>query len=73
MATQADIDEYKAIKIVLRALNAGDFEASVSIGGMSVTYSAQKIPFLERREKVLASRIMNHNRSRMRIHDRRYI
>ena len=73
MATQAQLDEYEAIKTALTTLNGGEFEASVSVGGMSVTYSKQQIPYLERRERVLASRILNHRRSRMKIYDRRYI
>jgi hypothetical protein len=65
MATQADIVEYKAVKVALAALHSGEFEASVSIGGMSVTFSAQKIPYLERRERALASRICNRRKGRM--------
>jgi hypothetical protein len=54
--------EYDAVREAIQTLTAtGAVTTSVSVDGMSVSYSASQLPWLEKREIELARRLSQRN------------
>jgi hypothetical protein len=63
MAALTTAQEYQAVREAIQTLTStGQSMVSFSVDGMSVTYSASQLPWLEKREEVLANRICTRNR-----------
>lgn len=70
MAVLTTRQELAAVREALQAFASGEVEHSVSVGGMTVTYSSSRMGYLERREKVLIHRLAGGNRrKRFRVTD----
>lgn len=62
MAALTTAQEYDAVRLAIQTLTAtGSVRTSVSVDGMSVSYSASQLPWLERREIELARRLSQRN------------
>jgi hypothetical protein len=63
MAALTTAQEYQAVREAVQTLTAtGQSMVSFSIDGMTVSYSASQLPWLQSREVELANRICNANR-----------
>jgi hypothetical protein len=63
MAALTTAQEYQAVREAIQTLTTtGQAAVSLSIGDMSVTYSASQLPWLQDRERELANRICTRNR-----------
>jgi hypothetical protein len=63
MAALTTAQEYQAVREAIQALTTtGKAVVSISIGAMSLQYSAQQLPWLAERERELAARLSARNR-----------
>ena len=63
MAALTHAQEYAAVREAIQQLTTtGKARVSFSVDGLSVSYNASQLPWLQAREEVLANRICNANR-----------
>ena len=61
MAALTTAQEYASVREAIQLLSTGRAAATVSVGGMSITYIANQLVELERREETLAKRLTCRN------------
>jgi hypothetical protein len=62
MAALTTAQEYEAVRTAIQTLSTtGQAMVSFTLGGMSVSYSASQMPWLEKREVELARRLSQRN------------
>jgi hypothetical protein len=63
MALLTHAQEFQAVREAIQALTTtGQSVVSFTVDGVSYTYNASQLPWLEKREEVLANRICTRNR-----------